>query len=112
MRGDITKRIERELELPGLVEALGIRISPSYLQSLLLAVYEERSGRVSDSALYQQFDRNSLFSPSPIGARVFNDFDRAAFACAHAFEAIDLAPACPFGSVFALGATAQNKIGR
>src|SRR5215470_11854805 len=100
----ITDRIARETGVPRLAEILS-RISGSDLQSLLLEVFQARARRVQPP-----FGATPLTEPSGVDARKLNEFDRAAFAAAADFEAIELSPVGPFGASFALGGIDQNNV--
>lgn len=52
----------------------------------------------------------ALVAPSSVDARLLNGFDRAAFAAADGFEAVELSPVCPLGTTHVLGAVDQNNV--
>ena len=110
MPSAITRRIERDLQLPGMANALSTRLSPSDLRSLLLDVFEVRAEAVTPSAVVAQSHRDNLTAPSSVSARDFLAFDRAAFDAAAEFDALDLSPVCPFGAASVLGAQSQNNV--
>lgn len=102
-------RIVRELGASGLLEGLCQALAPSDLQSLLLHVFRERSARRTPSDLVAQFERSALVQPSLADPRVLAELERAAFACAAEFEAIELAPIAPIGINAVLGRIDQNS---
>ncbi len=110
MPSNITRRIERELGIAGLLDALSVKLSASDLQSLMIDVFRTRSERLTEAFLRVRSDRDALFTPSSVNARDFLAFDAAAFRAASEFEAVDLSPVGPFGSAFTLGGTSQNNV--
>ncbi|WP_321470633.1 hypothetical protein [uncultured Paludibaculum sp.] len=110
MPSKITQRIERELQLPGLVDALATRLPPSDLRSLLMEAYRERASTIQPPATLAHTDRDPLMTPSAVDARSLMAFDLAAFAAARGFDAVDLSPVCPLGASFSLGGTNQDHL--
>jgi len=108
-RSKIIERIEAEAGLPGLCDALTQRVSGSGLQSLLLDVLRDR---VSSGLPASAFSRllPPLLQPSAVDARLLLDVDRAAFAAAAGFEAIDLSPVNALGATRTLGGQSQNNL--
>jgi hypothetical protein len=98
----IRERIERELGMPGLTEALA-KLPASDLQSLLLEVMRNRPAApfATDAP---------LLAPSSVEARQLNLFERVAFECATGFEAITLAPVTPAGIYRELGGIDTNNV--
>ncbi|MCC6363370.1 MAG: hypothetical protein IT165_07570 [Bryobacterales bacterium] len=103
----IVRRIESEAGVPGLWQALAHRIPASDLHSLLLEVFQSRA---AGSRLPVPRNASPLLRPSELSARRFAEFDRAAFASAPEFEAIDLSPVTSFGVSHLLGGQSQNNI--
>ncbi len=103
----ITDRIEAETGLPRLVEALSA-ISPSDLQSLLLAVFQNRARGLREADVIGR--SSPLTEPSSVDARRILEFDRAAFEAAAGFEAVDLSPVAPVGASFVLGGIDPNSV--
>ena len=99
----ITDRIAKQTGVPGLAEILS-ELSPTDLQSLLLEVFQSRARRAKLAAT------TPLIAPSSVDARKLNEFDRAAFAAAVNFEAIELSPLAPFGLSHILGGIDQNNV--
>ena len=104
----ITDRIAAETGVPRLLEILSREILPSDLQSLLLAVFQARSHFVRDADLLGK--SSPLTATSAVDARKLNEFDRAAFATAADFEAVELSPVCALGASFVLGGIDQNNV--
>ncbi|HLK20888.1 MAG TPA: hypothetical protein VKT81_18175 [Bryobacteraceae bacterium] len=108
MASKIVERISAESGLPKLPEKL-TALPASDMQSLMLHVYQARSGGLGISNILRTSSR-PLLQPSKIGARIFNLFDRTAFEMADAFEAIELAPVGSLGLNHVLGAIDQNSV--
>jgi hypothetical protein len=109
MPSPIIHRIAAQLEIPSLFEALADDLAASDLQSLLLEVYRERAASAGAADIVARNGR-PLFAPSNVDARLLNRFDRIAFGAAEGFEAVDLSPACAFGTEAVLGGVDQNNL--
>lgn len=110
MPSEIVRRIERELGLTGLTDALATKLSASDLRSLLMEVYRDRAAAVKVAALRAQVARDPLMAPSTASARDLMAFDSIAFQAASEFVAVDLSPVCPFSATATLGGTSQNNV--
>ncbi len=99
----ITDRVAAQVGVPDLVRILS-ELPPTDLQSLLIEVYQARARRAKLPA------PAPLTQPSSVDARKLAEFDRAAFAAAASFEAIDLSPVAPFGLSHILGGIDQNNV--
>src|SRR5260370_880628 len=110
MQSKITKRILAEAGTPRLLSILADDLAPSDLQSLLLMVYRQRVQAIREAGVLGHAERSSLLKPADVDARVFNTFDRIAFAAAAGFDALDLSPVCPLGTNHALGGVDQNNV--
>ncbi len=110
MPSRIAGRIEGELGITGLLDALATKLRSSDLHSLLMEVYSIRAAGVKEHAALAHAVRDPLMKPSAVNARELMAFDRAAFATAAEFDALDLSPVCPFGLSHALGGTSQNNV--
>lgn len=78
MPSRITRRIERELGMPGLVDALSARLPPSDLRSILMEVYLARAASVPEAEIRALVERDPLMAPSAVNARELLAFDYAA----------------------------------
>lgn len=108
-RRPILDRIARQAGLDDLPEVLAARLPASDLASLLLHAMRERARR-APTELLAQVDRQPLLSPSSADARRLLELDRAAFAAAARFEAVELSPVSPLGTNFVLGGIDQNSV--
>ncbi len=106
----IVHRIERELGMAGLVEALASRLSGSDLRSVLMEVYRVRAAGTKESEILGHAARDPLMAPSEVSSRKLMTFDSVAFQAASEFAALELSPVCPFSSAFTLGGTSQNNV--
>ena len=103
----IAQRIARDLGLSDLTELLAEQLSGSELHSLLLAVLKRRVGKTEPSKLMQ---------PSPVtkvcdlDARLLNELEHTAFEIASAYQAIELSPLSPLGSVSVLTGLDQANV--
>ena len=106
----VLDRILRERGTADLLEWLGTQVTPTDLQSLLLAVYRTRAAQQTPARVLNQYERNRFVQPASVDLQARAEVDRLALACADpAFAAVDLAPVCPLGTVSALGPVDQNS---
>ena len=110
MPSRITHRIERELGMAGLVDALASKLSASDLRSILMEVYRARAAGVKEADIRANAARDPLMAPSTVSARDLMAFDSVAFQAASEFAALDLSPVCPFAAASTLGRTSQNNV--
>jgi hypothetical protein len=110
MPSRIAHRIERELGMVGLVDALASKLSASDLRSILMEVYLERAAGLKAAGIWAHAARDPLMAPSTVSARDLMVFDSVAFQAASAFVALDLSPVCPFSAASTLGGTSQNNV--
>jgi len=105
----ITERIERQAGIPGLAALLAERLSPTDLQSLLLAVNRLRSARIRPADVLTGYAADRFVRPSPVSPVVMLRWDQIAFAhLPPGFEPIALAPVCPLGTNAAVAAIDPN----
>ncbi|MGE0493153.1 MAG: GNAT family N-acetyltransferase [Vulcanimicrobiota bacterium] len=106
----ILARIERESGLSGLAERLA-NLPAGDLQSLLLAVYHQRSQKLTPPQVLAQY-RQSRFTPaSPLDGLTSSRLEVAAFECLpEGFETLELSPLAPLGACSVLGPVHQNKV--
>ncbi len=105
----ILKRIERELGLPGLAARLSAEITPTDLQSLLLAVYRRRAQNRSPSDLFADYQSNRFVQPSRLSPVRLLHWEKVAFShLPEGFETVALSPVAPFGVSAVLGSLDQN----
>lgn len=107
MSDQIAKRIGRELDVPNLSELLADKLSGSDLHSLLLAVFKRRIGEILPARLTQD---NAATLASSVGSRLLNKVDQIAYDSASRFEAVELSPVTPLGSVSVLTGLDQANL--
>ena len=108
-RGLILRRIERETGLPGLARILGEKLSPTDLQSLLLEVYALRARRREPRSLLEDHLSNRFVRPSSLSPQRLSIWDALAWSrLPEGFEAIELSPVAPLGTVSALAPLSQD----
>jgi hypothetical protein len=105
----ILRRIAAQTGMPRLFETLAEDLAPTDLQSLLLAVFRTR-GRALRPADAVAQAAQPLLAPARTDARAAHAFDRAAFAAAAEFEAVDVSPVAPLGTSTLLGGIDQNNV--
>ena len=110
MKREILERIERELELPGLVDRLAQRIQQADLHSLLLELFRRRAESRTPADLLADWSSNRFVHAAKTDPRALARFDAAAFAALPAgFEALELSPVCPLGTSSVLATVHQDK---
>ncbi|MDX6503926.1 MAG: hypothetical protein QOE29_1051 [Gaiellaceae bacterium] len=105
------QRIERDVGLPGLVEALAERLAPTDLRSLLLEVESRRAGARTPAELLRQYATDRFVQPSPGDPLRSLAIEQLAFTLLPAgYEAVDVAPVAPLGTSSVLGTVQQNSV--
>jgi hypothetical protein len=107
----IARRIGKETGIPDLVEILAERIPPTDLQSLLIEVYARIAKRHIPTRILSDFIGHRLTQPSKLNPSRIIEWDRVAFSnLPKGFEAIELSPTTPLGSVSSLAPVSQDWI--
>ena len=95
----IVERIERESGVPGLVSILAERLTPTDLQSILLAVYRLRINRLQPSEVLSTYQANRFVRPSAVSPTSLSEWEQVAFSnLPSEFEPLALSPVCPRGA--------------
>ena len=111
MSDKIVERIVREVGVKDLVERLSEGLSPSDLQSLLIAVYRRRAELLAPRDLVNQYQHNRFVQPSHASPTTLLEFDRLAYSLLPpAFEPVELSPVAPLGVCSAVSTVSQNNI--
>ncbi len=109
MSDKIIERIEREAGIPGLAALLAERLTPTDLQSLLLAVYRWRAAGRAPGAVLADYERNRFTRPAGASPVALAAWERLALEhLPPDFQPVELSPVCPLGTVSALGGLDQN----
>ena len=111
MPDEIVERIERELGVPGLAELLATRVAPTDLGSLLLAVARRRATRVSPADVLRRYAADRFVRPAEAEPARLDELERRALEhLPPAYERVELAPVCPFGTSSALAGVSQDWV--
>jgi len=110
MENKIVEGILKKLDSPDLIQQLANVLSPSELQSLLLAVFETQAAKNNPAGLLRNYAANRFTTPSSVDVKKSLQFDALAFNTAVGFEPIELAPVGPIGCCSVLGTVHQNKV--
>ncbi len=105
-------RVLREAAAPGLLAALAERLTPTDLQTLLLAVFRRRAAAVTAGRLLQQYESSRFTSPSPLEPLELARLDVLVHErlAEHGFTGVELSPVAPLGTNSAIATVDQNKV--
>jgi len=108
----ISKRIEKKLNAPSIIDALARNLSPSDLNSLLTEVFAQRSECITPSSLFKQYSQSTYAQPATHSAAQYRalEADMLALAERNGIKGVILSPAALFGCCSAFDAVSQNKI--
>lgn len=107
--GTVLDRIISESGIPDLVEVLANRLSPTDLQTLLLAVAEKRSSRRSPATVLADYERGRFFGASSFPHSAYLRWDAATVrATEERFETLTLSPMAPLASCAAVASVGQG----
>ncbi|HEX8596957.1 MAG TPA: hypothetical protein VF952_00390 [Chloroflexia bacterium] len=111
MTDKIVARILREIGIENLLDALGEKLAPTDLQSLLLAVFRLRAAHQTPRRLLEQYEQNAFVRPAIVDVSALLALDRLALSLAMPrFEPVELSPLAPLGTSSALAPVDQNKV--
>lgn len=92
------ERIERESGVAGLASILS-GLSPTDLQSLMLAVYKQHASQRQPAQLLAAYEESRFVQPAAVEPTRFNEWECVAFSSLpDGFEALILSPVCPLGT--------------
>ena len=107
----ISRRIGREAGIPNLTDILAEKISPTDLQSLLIELYKRIAKRRKPPTLLSDYVQNRFTQPSKVNPSLVVEWDRVALShLPDDFEALELSPACPLGSVSTIAPVTQDWV--
>jgi hypothetical protein len=110
-KSKIIKRIERQAGVPDLLNILSERIKPTDLQSLLLAVFQNRVKKRKPSDILADYSSNSYVTPSKISPKLILEWDQLAFSnLPQEFKPLELSPLAPLASVSRVAPINQDWI--
>lgn len=108
-RQGIVERIEREAGVPGLTSILAQKLSPTDLQSLLLEVYRLRAKGLTPQRILESHVSNRFGGSSSIPPTQLQAWDSLAWQMLpEGFEAVELSPVSPLGTVSVLTGLSQD----
>lgn len=108
---EITRRIERETNVADLTRILAEQVRPSDLQSLLLEVSKMRVERRELRDVLTDYSTNVFMRPSLCDPAALLAWDRIAFShLPDGFDAIELSPVSPFGTVSRMANVSQDWV--
>lgn len=110
-RGDhVTRRVERELGHPELVERLAA-LAPTDVSSFLLALARRRVAGVTPAKVLRAHRTSGFAQPSPLDARALHAVESLFLELVpQHFDVVALAPVTPFGASHVLGGTPQDWV--
>lgn len=107
----IAERIERDLDVPGMVDALGSRIGGADLTSLLMEIARSRAASVEPSTVIDRHEQDRFARPSPIGLGAIRRVEDVLLSSMpEHFDLITVSPLVPFAAHHALGGVPQNNV--
>lgn len=107
----IIERISREAGVDDLAQVLAERLSPSDLQSLLIAAYGRRVGGLTPSDVFSQYQRDRFVQLAQVDPAVAVELDHLAYTLLPpGFDAVELSPVAPLGSCSTVSTVSQNVI--
>jgi hypothetical protein len=112
MEDDIVARIERDAGVPGLAAVLADRLSPTDVQSLLLAVHRRRAAALTPATVLDRYEHSRFTAPSALDPLVLAAFHAMAFdvLASTGYAGVELSPVCPLGTVSVLAPVDQNNV--
>ena len=111
MASKILEKVIMKTGVPDLVNILSDQLTPSELQSLMLAVYNQQAQQVSLKKLFEEYLSSRFVAPSEIPQSQYIKFDSIAIKNLPAYyETLDISPVSPMGSCSAMTNLSQNRI--
>ncbi len=111
MNHKLLARLEKETGVTDLVGLLAKKLSPADLQSLLMAVYAERTAVLSPADLLHQYQYDRFVKPATTDAGAMRMFDQLAMEVTDGkFEWLELSPVAPLGTCAAMATVHQDKV--
>jgi hypothetical protein len=107
MSEQIAQRIIRDLGVADLVDLLSERLSGAELHSLLLTVLKRRIGKIELSHLTHP---NAVTQACELDGRLLNEVERVSYGVASQFEAVELSPLAPLGTIATLTGLDQGNV--
>lgn len=108
----IVARIEQRLGLPGLSDRLARELSPTQLQSLMLAVYRRVARERRPATVLERFGDDAFVRPCPVAPARLLELDQLAFerAAAAGFVPVELSPLAPLSTCTSVAPVDPNNV--
>lgn len=107
----LIRRLEGQVGIDRLLEVLAEELSPTDLQSLLLATYRRRAGAVSASRLLERYQRDRFATPATVNPRSMAELDLLIYSLLpDGYQGLELSPVCPLGTNSAIATVDQNNV--
>lgn len=112
MGTNIANHIATKMGHPELIEVLAEELSGTALNSLLLAVFNQRLAKQVPTGLLKQYAQNRLVKPAAVDVMRLKAQELATLQlfCDQNFEPIELSPVAQLGTCSVFGITDQQKI--
>lgn len=109
---DIIRGIEARAGITDLTQILADRLTGWELNSLLMAVFEQRARQAAPERLLRQYRANRFVQPSGVDmiGLLQLELDALLFLRDRGFQALELSPVAQFGSCSVVGPVSQDKI--
>jgi hypothetical protein len=105
----ILERLQRKAGIPGLLDALSERLSPSEITSLMLEVYRRQAQKRTPAQVLADYEQDRFVPPSQVDVHGLIEWERVALASLpDGFEPLELAPVCPLGTSSVLAGVNQH----
>jgi hypothetical protein len=105
----ILERLQQKAGVPGLLDALTERLSPSELTSLMLEVYRRQARKRTPAQVLADYEQDRFVLPSRVDAQRLLEWERVALSSLpEGFEPVELAPVCPLGTSSVIAGVDQN----
>lgn len=112
MSTNIALHIANKIGHPQLIEVLAEELNGTDLNSLLLAVFNQRLAKQTPTGLLKQYGQNRLVKPAAVNVLQLKAQELATlqFFSQQHFEPIELSPVAQLGSCSVFGITNQQKV--
>jgi hypothetical protein len=105
----ILERLQRKAGVPGLLDVLSERFSPSELTSLMLEVYRRQAQKRTLAQVLTDYEQDRFVRPSRVDVQRLLEWEQVALSSLpDGFEPLELAPVCPLGTSSVVAGVDQN----
>ncbi|WP_421827143.1 hypothetical protein [Larkinella sp.] len=108
----IVEKILNRINRPDLLRVLSDELTPSELNSLLLAVFNRQTGRLTPAELLQHYQKNRFVKPADTDFLALHELETKLLQLFETFlfKPIELSPVAPLGSCSVVATADQQKI--